>query len=170
MIGHRRRGHAGVVGLSALLTLGAVAPGVSARSAAPPDVAGQWTQPFEEGGAATPRCQPAADDTSPGGSGVSPEGDRVVCKPTAVEAAVLSDGRILYVNGLEGQENARGSTPTSLAPSSRDSQARLLDLRSGTPRFSLPAGPRSGQANPNIKPGQRSSDDPLGALGVPGRP
>ncbi|MDQ1506856.1 MAG: hypothetical protein QOD57_4583 [Actinomycetota bacterium] len=170
MIGHRRRGHAGVVGLSALLTLGAVAPGVSARSAAPPDVAGQWTQPFEEGGAATPRCQPPADDNSPGGSGMSPEGDRVVCKPTAVEAAVLSDGRVLYVNGLEGQENARGSTPTSLAPSSRDSQARLLDLRSGTPRFSLPAGPRGGQANPNIKPGQRSSDDPLGALGVPGRP
>ncbi|MCA1843649.1 MAG: hypothetical protein LC792_10780, partial [Actinobacteria bacterium] len=128
MFGLPRRWRAGVVGLSAVLTLGAVAPGVKADPAAGPDVVGQWTQPFEENGAATPRCQPARDDST-----------FVVCKPTAVEAAVLGDGRVFYVNGLESQENAEGPTLTSLAPSSRDSQARLLDLRTGTPQWSAPA-------------------------------
>ncbi|MCA1845176.1 MAG: DUF1929 domain-containing protein, partial [Actinobacteria bacterium] len=132
---------------------------VKADPAAGPDVVGQWTQPFEENGAATPRCQPARDDS-----------EFVVCKPTAVEAAVLGDGRVFYVNGLESQENADGPTLTSLAPSSRDSQARLLDLRTGTPQWSAPALERGGQRNPDIKPGKGSYDDPVAAIGVPGRP
>ena len=51
---------------------------------------------------------------------------------------MLSDGRILYVDGLESQENAKGPTPASTGPSSGDGHARLLDLRSGTPRFDAP--------------------------------
>jgi len=169
MIGLTRTWRAGVVGFSAALTLGAVAPGLSAQVVGTPDVVGQWTQPFEEGGAATPRCQPANDGTA-GGSGVSPESDRVVCKPTAVEAAVLNDGRIFYFNAIESQENSRGPTAASLAPSSRNSQVRVLDLRSGTPEWITPKQGRGGFSNPNIKPGHQSYDDPLGAVGVPGRP
>ncbi|MCA1845134.1 MAG: hypothetical protein LC792_18460, partial [Actinobacteria bacterium] len=75
MLGLPRRWCAGVVGFSAVLTLGAVAPGVRAEPAGGPDVVGQWTQPFEENGAASPRCQPGSDGL-------------LVCKPTAVEAAV----------------------------------------------------------------------------------
>jgi WD40 repeat protein len=132
MIGLSRTWPAGVVGLAALtlgtVASGTVASGVGAEAArGPADTVGQWTPPFEEHGAATPRCQPAEG------------GSELVCKPAAVEAAVLSDGRILYVNGLEGQENAQGPTLPSTRPSSRDSQARLLDLRSGTPHFAAPA-------------------------------
>jgi hypothetical protein len=166
MIGLSRSWRAGVIGLAAALTLGtaasgAVTSGVGAEAAgAPPDTVGQWIQPFEEHGASTPRCQPADDGS-----------DLMVCKPAAVEAAVLADGRIFYFNGLESQENATGSTLTSTAPSSRNSQARLLDLRSGTPRFDAPKpSHRGGQTNPNIKPGHQSYDDPLAAVGVPGRP
>ena len=146
--------------MSAVLTLGALAPGaVSAKPDGGPDVVGAWTQPFEEGGAATPRCQMAGD-----GSG------SVVCKPAAVHAAVLGDGRVLYFHGLEGQEGAGPATAASLAPSSRNSQARVLDVRAGTPRWSAPTPPTGTHANPNIEPGHRSHEDPLGAAGVPGRP
>ena len=143
----------------AVLTFAAVSPGVSAEPATgPADVVGQWTEPFEENGSAVPRCQPAD------------ESGFVVCKPAAVEAAVLNDGRVFYFNGIESQENSQGPTATSLAPSARDSQARLLDLRTGTPRWTIPTQGRGGQTNPNIKPGRQSYDDPLAAAGVPGRP
>jgi hypothetical protein len=58
----------------------------------------------------------------------------------------------------------------SLPPSSRDSQARVLDVRSGTPQWFVPTPPRGAHTNPNVRPGHTSYDDPLGAAGVPGRP
>jgi Domain of unknown function (DUF1929) len=161
MIGRTRTGRGGIVAFSAMLTLGAVTAGPTAHAqvVGTPDVVGQWTEPFEENGAAVPRCQPAND-----GSGF------VVCKPTAQAAAVLKDGRIFYYNGIESQENSRGPSAMSLSPSSRDSQVRILDLRSGTPQFQVPKQDRGGQTNPNIAPGHQSYDDPVGAIGVPGRP
>jgi len=155
MVRRRRAWAAGVVGISTLLSLGAGTAGGRG-----PDTVGQWTQPFEEGGAGAPRCQPTQDESA-----------FVVCKPAAVEAAVLNDGRVMYFNGLESQENAKGPSPVSLAPSSRDSQARVLDLRTGTAQWVIPNQARGGtHTNPNIKPGHRSSDDPSGSAGVPGRP
>jgi hypothetical protein len=94
----------------------------------------------------------------------------MLCKPTAAAAAVLPDGRIFYYNGFEGQENAKGPSAMSLSPSMRDDSSRVLDLRSDTPQWIVPAGNRGGQSNPNIKPGHHSTDDPLGMAGVPGRP
>lgn len=93
MIGLSRAGRAALVSLAATLTLGPAASGDAAPTDQPADVAGAWTEPFEEDGAA----------------------------PTAVEAAVLGDGRVFYFDG---------------------SEARLLDLRSGTPQFAptSPAG------------------------------
>ncbi len=146
--------------LAALVFFGVSTTGSSAQVAGVPDVVGQWTQPFEEGGANTPRCVPAQGDT---------EGF-TVCKPAAQASAVLPDGRVMYYNGIESQENAEGPSAMSLSPSSRDSQARVLDLRSGTPQFIVPAQERGGQSNPNIKEGGQSYDDPVGAIGVPGRP
>jgi hypothetical protein len=158
--GGRRTWRAGIVGVSAILTTGALTPaGLSAQPEGGPDVVGLWTQPFEENGAATPRCQPANDGS-----------DSAVCKPAAVHAAVLKDGRVLYFNGLESQENAGPGSVPSLAPSSRDSQARVLDVRAGTPRWVAPTPPRGVHTNPNVEPGHTSYDDPLGAAGVPGRP
>ena len=76
--GRRRTWRAGVAGFTAVLTLGALAPAsVSARPEGGPDVVGQWTQPFEENGAATPRCQPANDGS-----------DFLVCKPADRKSVV----------------------------------------------------------------------------------
>ena len=158
--GRRRAWRLGVVTVWAVLTTGVLTPAsLSARPEGGPDVVGLWTEPFEEDGSATPRCRPAGDGST-----------FVVCKPAAVQTAVLNDGRVFYYNGLESQENARNGTVLSLPPSSRDSQARVLDLRSGTPRWIVPTPPRGAQANPNVEPGHQSYDDPLGAAGVPGRP
>ncbi|MEW6472589.1 MAG: galactose oxidase early set domain-containing protein [Actinomycetota bacterium] len=128
--------------------------------AAPAVEVGQWTAPFEEGGASTPRCVPDPTDVK----------GFVVCKPVAQAAAVLPDGRVFYYNALEGQENASGPSAFSLSPSSRNSQARVLDLRSGTPRWTVPSPERGAVRNPNVRPGHQSLDYPPGAAGVPGRP
>jgi hypothetical protein len=150
--------------LAALLLVGTAVSSPSAQAQSVlPDVAGAWTAPFEEGGAAVPRCSPAGEG--------DPEGF-VVCKAVAQAAAVLPDGRIVYYNGLEATENASpGPSPLGkLPPASRDSQTRVLDLRSGVPSFTVPAQGRGGQTNDNLESGQRSEDDPFGYLGVPGRP
>jgi hypothetical protein len=148
------------VGFAALLLLGGIVSDSSAQLAGTPGLVGQWTEPFEQGGAGTPRCAPTQGDTA----------GFVVCKPTAAAAAVLPDGRVFYYNGFESQENARGPSAMSLSPSMRDDSSRVLDLRSGTPQWIVPAENRGGQSNPNIKPGHKSTDDPLGMAGVPGRP
>lgn len=87
MIGLSRAGRAALLSLAATLVLGPPASGDAAPADLPADVAGAWTEPFEEDAGAS---------------------------PAAVEAAVLGDGRVFYFDG---------------------SEARLLDLRSGTPQF-----------------------------------
>lgn len=163
MQGSSRRKKLGV-GAAALLLLGAVgSTSAQAQVVGTPDIVGSWTEPFEEGGSQTPRCVPSqeADETGPG---------FLVCKPTAQASAVLPDGRVFYYNGIESEENSSGPSAMSLSPSSRNSQVRVLDLRSGTPQWTTPDKPRGGQTNPNISEGHQSYDDPQGALGVPGRP
>ncbi|HEV7534254.1 MAG TPA: galactose oxidase early set domain-containing protein, partial [Acidimicrobiia bacterium] len=82
-----------------------------ARPDRPPDTVGRWTPPFEEPG--------------PGA-------------PSPVEAAVLPDGRVLYLAGAEGGDvpavptGGRSGTPSGTGP------VRLLDLRSGTPEWTTP--------------------------------
>jgi hypothetical protein len=114
MAGRSRTRRAGVAGISALLSLGAVAGGVPAGAAAGrgADSIGQWTQPFEE--------RRPVDATG----------------PAAVESAVLGDGRVLYLRGLDM------APPAAKSPVG-ESQARILDLRSGTPQWTA-AGNDSG--------------------------
>ena len=121
-----------------------------------PEVLGHWTPPFEEGGSGTARCRD--------------EDGRIECKPVGQALSVLPDGRILYFNGVEGAENIERSFFSEAAPAARTSQSRLLDLRSGVAQWALPTPADGGGSNPNIKPGHRSTDDPLGMAGVPGRP
>src|SRR5262249_51038561 len=82
--------------------------------------------------AATPRCVPARDRAAPAG-----------CRPTAVEAAVLKDGRILYLNGVESRNPLRTATsPAAGAGAGEgDGRVRILDLRSGTPEWTTPQQP-----------------------------
>jgi hypothetical protein len=145
---------AGMVLVAVALTVG------SASAAPPPSRVGAFTAPFEEGGSATPRCKP--DPNGPVG--------QVVCKPTAAGAAVLPDGKVWYANAIEAGENVRYTSDFELAPRSRDSLSRILDLRSGTPLFSIPSPAAGGASNPNINPGSKQLDDPNGFLGVPGQP
>jgi hypothetical protein len=140
---------------SATVVIASLAMG-SAWAAPGPDQVGYWTAPFEEGGATTPRC--AIVD------------GRTVCKPVAVGSAVLPEGRVLYMNGIESGENVQYAAVPEAAPESRDSMSRLLDLRFGTPLFGSPSPDTGVASNPNIEPGSDGLDDPFGVLGVPGRP
>jgi Domain of unknown function (DUF1929) len=136
-----------------------------AAFAADPAQVGSWSKPFEEGGAGTPRCEYYKDGV---------EAKRLQCKPTAVTSAVLPDGRVLYGNGIESQENAETGSIPSLAPASRDDRTRLLDLRDGSPKWSIPENETSDGKNPNIVKGRDENaclaQKPLGVAGVPGEP
>jgi hypothetical protein len=123
-----------------------------------PDQIGSWTSPFEEGGARTPRCAEGA-------------GGRIVCKPVGYAQAITPDGRVFYLNGQEGTENIRYVSALEYAPELRNSRARVLDLRRGTPTWTIPSPEDGGGRNPNIRPGDDCrTSDPLGTAGVPGRP
>ena len=121
---------------------------------------GAWTPPFEEGGAAVPRCQTVEKEGWQNG--------QLECKPAAAQIIALPDGRVLYWNGIEGYENVDQSAGWQAPPMSRNAHARLLDLRGGTPVFATPFPATGGGVNTE-KQYERWTDDPLGTAGVPGR-
>jgi Galactose oxidase-like, Early set domain len=158
-----RLGMGTAVGTAVILGA-ALSTGSAPVSAAPdpgsgsPDQVGTWTPPFEEGGMNTPRCAKGSDG-------------RLSCKPVGYAQAITPDGRVFYFNGIESSENVQFGAVPELSPESRDSRARLLDLRSGTPVWSIPGHDTGGAVNPNIKPGENCQNtDLLGVAGVPGRP
>ncbi len=136
--------------------LAVVALTVGSAGAAPAQV-GAWTAPFEEGGARTPRCVTGSDG-------------RLYCKPTAVGSAFMYTGDVLYMNGVEGNENIQYQYVSEVAPEGRDSLSRVLSLRSGKPSWTIPSPETAGASNPAIDPGSDGLDDPMGYLGVPARP
>lgn len=154
---HWRRSVAVAVAISAVAGFSATSASAvpDAPSPSDPAAAGTFSQPFEEGGAAVPRCQ-------------GPEGKKY-CKPTAASSVVLHDGRVLYWPGIEGSENdtafaAQGNTIT-------DGQSRVVDLRGSAPNWATPTPAAGGAKNPAIKPGDRDgTHNPPGIVGVPGRP
>ena len=171
-----RGGRRLAVVLTATLAAGGIgvstAPLAVAAPADDPAVVGSWTAPFEEGGDETPRCEYVTEPAD----AADPSQERLQCKPTAVTSAVLPDGRVLYGNGIESEENAEEGAVLSLSPESREDRTRVLDLRDGTPSWSIPENETSDGDNPTIVEG-RTSDACLtnpetvpGVLGVPGRP
>jgi Galactose oxidase-like, Early set domain len=143
---------AGAAGMST-----ASAPPVRAETTASPDQVGQWTPPFEEHGA-TPRCARGSDG-------------RIACKPDGAYEGVLRDGRVLYWNAIESDENVQVAAGAELSPETRNSSSRVLDLRNGAPSWFSPAHVDGGGRNPNIRAGdQCQGSDPMGIAGVPGRP
>lgn len=66
--------------------------------------------------------------------------------PPAVSMAVLPDGRIIYWGGLESLEGSDFPLPADAARTIRKSRSRILDLRDGTPSWSIP-GPENGGAH-----------------------
>lgn len=168
----RRGGRRFAVVLTATLAVSGIgvtsAPLAAAQEGGDPSKVGSWSAPFEEGGADTPRCD-YVDNFSP-----NDERQRLECKPTAVTTAQLPDGRFLYGNGIEGEENAEEGAAMSLSPEAEDSRFRVLDVRDGEPSWSTPENEYGAGVNNVIVEG-RTSDDclsehPEGVLGVPGRP
>src|SRR5437867_8591990 len=93
-VGRHRRGVVLVASLAlSLLAVGPVSAETSMLLVNPtgqvltgdPAKYGEWSAPFEEGGAETPRCHRVHNTTLP---------DEIVCKPAAVSMAALPDGRI----------------------------------------------------------------------------
>ena len=149
----------GVLGAPMAASTSSGVIGARAGSSGAPDQVGVWTPPFEEGGASTPRCVKSAGD------------GRVVCKPEGYALAPTPEGRIFYFAGLEGLENVRNGALLEMGDELRNSRSRVLDLRSGTPVFSVPGHPDGGARNPNIRRGDDCrTSDLLGVAGVPGRP
>ncbi|HEY3241266.1 MAG TPA: hypothetical protein VGL92_17005, partial [Acidimicrobiia bacterium] len=104
----------------------------SARGGTPDNV-GLWGEPFEEG---------ALCPSAPG------RGPSDLCKPVAKGAAVLPDGRVVYVDGVESQP-ASGAGGAA-RPQDGSGQSRVLDLRSGVPEFVVPPSAREGaEADPD---------------------
>jgi len=123
---------------------------------------GEWSQPFEEGGAETPRCHRVHNTTLP---------NEIVCKPAAVSMAALPDGRIWYSNGIEADENVEYSYGWELGNRARPDMLRLLDLSGPSPVWTKPNPETGGAGNPEVKPGANwTNSDIRGVLGVPGRP
>lgn len=58
--------------------------------------------------------------------------------PTAVSMAMLPDGRVIYWGGLESLEDANFPLALDSARAITNSRSRILDLRDGTPRWSIP--------------------------------
>jgi hypothetical protein len=169
----RRGGRRFAVVLTATLAVSGIGATTAPMALAAPEdggdaaVVGSWSAPFEEGGSETPRCE-YIENFSP-----NDERQRLECKPTAVTTAVLPDGRYLYGNGIEGEENAEEGAALSLSPEAEDSMTRVVDVRDGTPSWTTPAEEFAAGTNDVIVEG-RTSDDclsehPLGVLGVPGR-
>lgn len=143
-----------VVGLATLLAATMIPSAIAQE--ADPSVVGRWSKPFEEDGKKE-RCRLVKGD--------------VICKPTAVSIVVLSDGRILYWNGIEGTESVEiTSAPEYGALRSRNSKARVLDLRRRIPGFGVPRPETAGGENPAIHEERDDLEEVLGTLGVPGRP
>jgi hypothetical protein len=168
----RRGGRRFAVVLTATLAVSGLgvstAPLALAAPEEDPAVVGSWSAPFEEGGSETPRCA-YVENYSP-----NDERQRLECKPTAVTTAVLPDGRYLYGNGIEGEENAEEGAVNALSPEAEDSRFRVLDLRDGTPSWTTPENEYGAGVNNVIVPGRTSdaclTEHPQGVLGLPGRP
>ena len=112
-------------GLVLVAVAGLAAAGAAPLSAATTQAAGSdggsFSQPFQEPGLPDGSTPCTAQDSRDGR-----------CVPTAVSAAVLANGRILYWNGIEGSERVAASTVAELGAVTVPDQSRVLDLGSLT--------------------------------------
>ena len=119
----------------ALLVVAAASPAFAPpATAADPSLVGMFGSPFEEGG---PRCREDAKG-------------RTICKPAAVSQVALADGTVLYWDGLEGMEDVRYNTVAEIGDVAQDDLSRVLDLRSGAPRWSTPFPATGGTPNATV--------------------
>jgi hypothetical protein len=144
----------GIIASVLLASVGLVAPGATGVGAAlDPATAGAWTAPFEEDPNNSTYYNPSGPTEHCFWQEDAVLGWRQICKPAAVNSTVLPDGRILFWNGLEGFENIKKGTVPEVAQTSRNSQARVLDLSTGAPAYSAPHPEDGGATNPDAGTG-----------------
>jgi hypothetical protein len=118
------------------------------RTLAQKQANGDVSTPFEEGGRATPRCHLGTY------SGVQ---NYILCKPAAQTQIVTPEGRVLYWDGFPGTENSKTFVRDGGA-STHNAFTRLLDLRSGHPRWTTPTPEEPPGINRDIAPGLAPDD------------
>jgi len=124
---------AAVTGLAAALAAPSVATSASAAGAANPQ--GSFSAPFQEMGLPDGSTPCTAQDSQAG-----------KCIPTAVSAAVLANGNILYWDGLEGSERSNLSTLLQFGAVAAPDQSRVLNLANLT--WTKPSPVDGGGSNP----------------------
>lgn len=129
-----------VIALSLLAAGVAFPPALAAEN---PTLVGRWSKPFWEGG------------SSPYGP---PSRENAKRFPTAVSAAVLPDGRLLYWNGAEGMEDVETNLLLEIGSVLQNSRARVLDLRSRRPRWTVPVLERGTSEEPRDRPNAATHD------------
>ena len=141
-------------------------PGVTTSGMTPTGTAGdlgEFSSPFTEPGPDCPHGSGPPDATEA----------KIVCKPAAVNIVALPNGKLLYWDGLEAEEDVNLNVVAEIGDKAVNDQSRLLDL-SG-PSWSEPS-PVDGGANgsetteyllPNAPPPlEEVLNDPGGAAGA----
>jgi hypothetical protein len=141
-------------------------PGVTTSGITPTGTAGdlgEFSSPFTEPGPDCPHGSGPPDATEA----------KIVCKPAAVNIVALPNGKLLYWDGLEAEEDVNLNVVAEIGDKAVNDQSRLLDL-SG-PSWSEPS-PVDGGANgsetteyllPNAPPPlEEILNDPGGAAGA----
>lgn len=128
--------------------------GVTVSGSAPvtdPAVGGSFTAPFAPPG---PNCPNETEGSPPGTPTQGPPAGRtaadITCKPAAVNIVVLPDGRILYWDGLEGEENVQYNEVLEIGDKAANDQSRLLTLDVAHPErsvFQIPSPANGGADN-----------------------
>jgi hypothetical protein len=115
--------------IAGVAAAGAIPLTASSAGAAGPSL-GFFSEPFQEPGL-------------PDGSTPCTKADYQAhkCVPTAVSAAVLANGQILYWNGLEGTELVDTNTVAQFGAVAAPDQSRVLDLSGATPTWTVPNNP-----------------------------
>lgn len=125
---------AGVV--CALIAFAGLSP-ATAASSHPGSFSAPFSEPTVDGRTTEENCV-----THEGHDGEAPHEE---CKPAAGTMSVLSDGRVLYWNAIEGTENIKTSIVTDFGAVSINDQTRVMDLAG--PTWSMPE-PNDAGANP----------------------
>jgi hypothetical protein len=113
-------------------------PGVTTSGVTPSggtEALGAFSSPFVEPGPDCPKGSTGPNDSTEA---------KIVCKPTAVNIVALPNGKLLYWDGLEAEEDVNLTIVAELGDKAVNDQSRLLDL-SG-PTWSKPT-PVDGGAN-----------------------
>ena len=124
--------------------------------------------PADSGSFAAPFTEPTVAGTSTEERCLEDEHGVVTCKPAAGSVSLLTSGKLLYWNALEGTERIDRTLVTDYGSVALNDQTRVMDLGHRPPRWTVPT-PSDGGANPGgygnpLFPGGNGEPNNDGAL------